>query len=77
MDWHQGYDAPTKYHLTRDLKDETLLTLTIDFLHNYDVMLTEDFTMEIILPFGATDIKVSSLFFIDHKCIFSLVRSPI
>lgn len=58
-DWNQGYNIPTKYHLKRDVDDPTLHTLTIDFLHNYDVLLAENYTIEFILPFGAYGFKVS------------------
>ena len=46
---------PTKYHLTRSLEDENLYTLEFDFLHNYDVLLAENYTVEITLPYGASD----------------------
>ena len=50
---------PTKYHLSRSLEDEDSYTLEVDFLHNYDVLLAENYTVEIILPYGASDFKVS------------------
>ena len=53
VDWNQGYQMPTKYHLTRSLDDPDLYTLEFDFLHNYDVLLAENYTVEIILPLGA------------------------
>ena len=59
-DWNQGYQMPTKYHLTRSLEDENLYTLEFDFLHNYDVLLAENYTVEITLPYGASDFQVSS-----------------
>ena len=54
---------PTKYHLTRSLDDPDQYTLEFDFLHNYDVLLAENYTVEIIFPFGATDFKVSNASF--------------
>ena len=52
---------PTKYHLSRSLEDENLYSLEFDFLHNYDVLLAENYTVEIILPYGASDFKVSTI----------------
>ena len=63
VDWNQGYQMPTKYHLTRSLDDPDQYTLEFDFLHNYDVLLAENYTVEIIFPFGATDFKVSNASF--------------
>jgi hypothetical protein len=51
---------PTKYHLSRSLEDENLYSLEFDFLHNYDVLLAENYTVEIILPYGASDFKIET-----------------
>lgn len=71
-DWHQGYNIPTKYNLKRDLTDPTQHTLTIDFLHNYDVLMTENYTIEFILPYGAKDFKVSFIQMILTLIIFQI-----
>ena len=60
VDWNQGYQMPTKYHLTRAADDADLYTLEFDFLHNYDVLLAENYTVEVILPFGASDFVIES-----------------
>lgn len=52
---------PTKYHLTRSTEDADLYTFEFDFLYNYDVLLAENYTVEIILPYGATDFKIDTL----------------
>ena len=54
---------PTKYHLSRNLEQEDAYTLEIPFLHNYDVVLAENYTVEVILPYGAEDITVSTLLY--------------
>ena len=59
---------PTKYHLSRSLEDEDSYTLEVDFLHNYDVLLAENYTVEIILPYGASDFKVSIIDCPDCSC---------
>jgi len=51
---------PTKYHLTRSADDADLYTLDFDFLHNYDVLLAENYTVEVILPYGASDFVIES-----------------
>ena len=57
-DWNQGYNMPSQYHLYKDMKDQTLHTLEVDYMHAYDQSLTEVYTVKIILPEGATNIKV-------------------
>lgn len=57
-DWNQGYNMPTAFHLfqnSNNLKDHTL---EVDFMHAYDKSLVEDYTVKVILPEGAYDIKV-------------------
>jgi oligosaccharyltransferase complex subunit alpha (ribophorin I) len=56
VDWSMGYKMPTKYHLSKANPEEDLYTLEIPFLHNYDVLLAENYTFEVVLPFGAVDI---------------------
>ena len=43
--------------------DQDFYMFNFTYLHDYDVLLTEDYTVEIILPFGAHDIQVSFIFF--------------
>ena len=59
-DWNQGYNVPTKYHLKVANNDHERYSFDFTFLHNYDVFLAENYTVEVVLPYGATDIKVSS-----------------
>ena len=56
VDWNMGYKVPTKYHLTKNSGSENMYTLEIPFLYNYDILLAEEYTVEVILPYGATDI---------------------
>jgi len=35
-------------------------------MHAYDVLLSENYTLEIVLPLGATDIKVNLPFEVDE-----------
>jgi len=57
-DWNQGYQMPTHHHLFQDKARPDRHTLEIDFMHAYDKSLTEDYTVKVILPEGAHDIKV-------------------
>jgi hypothetical protein len=50
---------PTKHHLFFDEKEPNRYYLNYTFLHNYDEILVENYTLKIILPEGATNIKVS------------------
>ena len=57
-DWHMGYNMPSQHHLFQDMKDSTLHTLEVNFMHDFEDSLTEDYTVRIILPEGATGIDV-------------------
>ena len=57
-DWNQGYNMPTAFHLFQSLEDRTKHTLEVDFMHAYDKSLTEDYTVRVILPEGASNIHV-------------------
>ena len=35
-DWNQGYNMPSQYHLYKDMKDSSLHTLEVDYMHAYD-----------------------------------------
>mmetsp|Transcript_32690 Transcript_32690/g.23623 ORF Transcript_32690/g.23623 Transcript_32690/m.23623 type:complete len:203 (-) Transcript_32690:62-670(-) len=64
-DWHQGYNSPTKYHLYT--KQDNTYVFDYSFMHAYDVLLVEDYTLEIVLPLGATDIQVNLPFDVDEQ----------
>ena len=49
---------PTPFHLYQDKKKSKEHTLEIDFMHAYDKSLTEDYTVRVILPEGAEDIRI-------------------
>jgi oligosaccharyltransferase complex subunit alpha (ribophorin I) len=49
---------PTQYHLFQDVKNTLEHTLEVDFMHGYDKSLTEDYTVKVILPEGASNIRV-------------------
>jgi len=55
-DWTQYYSIPTKYHLKNKIDDPNLYVFNFTYLHDYDVLLTENYTVEITLPYGAQDI---------------------
>ena len=57
-DWNQGYMMPTAFHLFQSPSDSTKHSLEVDFMHAYDHSLTEDYTVRVILPEGATNIHV-------------------
>lgn len=50
---------PTKYHLSFDEEITDGYILEMSFFHNYDVLLAEDYNVNVVLPFGAYDIEVS------------------
>lgn len=66
-DWNQGYNVPSKYHLRLEDSNEKLYKLEIPFVYNYDVLLAEDYTFEVILPYGASDIQFELPFEVDKS----------
>ena len=56
---------PTEYHLFQNLENINEHTLEVDFMHCYDKSLTEDYTVRVILPEGASNIRVSLPFEVD------------
>lgn len=58
-DWNQGYNMPTRFHLTESATVANLYKLSVPYYHNYDVLLTEDYLVEVVLPLGASDINVN------------------
>lgn len=60
-DWNTGFQVPTKYHLSRVADTKDTYALEMPFLHNYDVLLAENYTVEYILPYGASEINVSPI----------------
>jgi oligosaccharyltransferase complex subunit alpha (ribophorin I) len=51
-----GYNLPSKFYVYTDNQDSYLLNLT--FGMPYQDMLARNYTVKIVLPEGATDIKV-------------------
>jgi len=49
---------PSQHHLYQNSKDRDLHTLEVDYMHAYDESLTEDYTVRVILPEGASNIHV-------------------
>jgi oligosaccharyltransferase complex subunit alpha (ribophorin I) len=64
VDWSQGYNIPTRYHLFTDAtKGRYYLNYTFD--HDYSDVLAENFTLRVILPEGATNVQVHLPFAVD------------
>lgn len=61
---------PTKYHLSKDEEISDGYILEMSFFHNYDVLLAEDYNVNVVLPYGAYDIEVSFhyLIFFKDRC---------
>ena len=59
-----GYNLPSKFHIYND-KDMYMLNLTYGL--PYDDVLAKNYTMKIVLPDGASNIKV---FKINYSLIF-------
>jgi len=57
-DWNQGYNMPTEKHLFQSPVDPNEYTLEVDYMHAWDRSLVEDYTVRVILPEGATNIRL-------------------
>ena len=55
---------PTRFHLSESTLEKDSYKLTIPFYHNYEMLLTEDYTVQVTLPLGASNIKVRTLILI-------------
>ena len=49
---------PTEHHLFQNNDKPQEHTLEVDFMHAYDKSLTEDYQVKVILPEGASNVKV-------------------
>ena len=57
-DFNLSYNMPTRYHLHYDADHPQNYVLNFTFMHNFEDILTENYTLKVILPEGATNIKV-------------------
>ena len=58
VDWSQGYNIPTRYHLFKN-KEDGRYVFNYTFDHDFDTIVAENFTLKIVLPEGAANIKVN------------------
>jgi oligosaccharyltransferase complex subunit alpha (ribophorin I) len=58
-DWNQGYSMPTRFVMSESTQFDNLYKVSLPFYHSYDVLMTEEYQMQIVLPMGASDINVS------------------
>lgn len=49
---------PTVFHLFQNLKESKEHTLEVDFMHAFEHSLAEEYTVRVILPEGAKNIRV-------------------
>lgn len=57
-DWNQGYNMPSQYHLFQNKADQSEFTLEVDFMHAYDSSTTEEYQVNVILPEGASNLRI-------------------
>lgn len=58
---------PTKYHLFYDMMNPENYVFNFTFLHNYENILAENYTLKVILPEGATNIVAHLPFEVDSE----------
>jgi len=66
-DWNIMYNMPTKYHLFYDFNSPSTFVFNFTFLHDFGDILTENYTLEIVLPEGASNIKTHLPFPVDDE----------
>jgi hypothetical protein len=64
-DWTQTYNMPTKYHLSTKIDEPDTYYFNFTYLHDYDVLLAENYTLELTLPYGAHGIEAHIPFDVD------------
>jgi oligosaccharyltransferase complex subunit alpha (ribophorin I) len=72
VDWSQGYNMPTRYHLFQNENGRFIFNYTFD--QDFSDILAENYTLKVILPEGATNLKVHLPFAVDsveHELYFS------
>mmetsp|Transcript_20050 Transcript_20050/g.19029 ORF Transcript_20050/g.19029 Transcript_20050/m.19029 type:complete len:137 (+) Transcript_20050:553-963(+) len=57
---------PTKYHLFYDLNRPETYVFNFTFLHDFEDILAENFTLEVILPEGSTNVQTYLPFEVDE-----------
>lgn len=65
VDWSQGYNMPTRFHLFQDNSENGRFIFNYTFDHDFSEIVAENYTLKVILPEGATDIKVHLPFGVD------------
>lgn len=63
---------PTEHHLFQDPIEDDQFTLEVDFMHAWDKSLSEDYKVRVILPEGATNIKLELPFQAHNGATISL-----
>jgi len=66
-DWTQTYNMPTKYHLSTKIDDPDTYHFNFTYLHDYDVLLAENYTLELTLPYGAHEIEAHVPFDVEQS----------
>lgn len=56
VDWSQGYNMPTRHHLFQNEAGRFIFNYTFD--QDFSDILAENYTLNVILPEGATNLKV-------------------
>ena len=65
-DFNQDFNLQTRHNLFYDMKRPNHFVLDVPVLHHYTDILAETYTLKIILPEGATNIKVNIPFEVDQ-----------
>ena len=58
--WNQGYALPSNSAIKVDKEDSSHYVFTTNLAYSFDKIVAEDFSIKIVLPAGASDIKVKS-----------------
>jgi oligosaccharyltransferase complex subunit alpha (ribophorin I) len=67
-----GYNMPTEHHLFQDPSNPDEFTLEVDFMHSWDQSLSEDYRVRVVLPEGATNIRLELPFQAHNGATISL-----
>jgi oligosaccharyltransferase complex subunit alpha (ribophorin I) len=65
--WNQGYSLPAHTQVKKNLEDPSEFVFTINSAHSYEDIVADKFEMKIILPEGASEIKINLPYEMDLK----------
>ncbi len=65
--WNQGYSLPSRDYIQKNLDDTSQYVFTTPLAYHFEGVHADDFEIRIVLPEGATDIRVNVPIEMEHS----------